>query len=666
MMAQLDRLTFSLPAVVLPAVVLLAVVLCAGGIFACVFSVYAFNVNHQFGFPLDDPWIHLQFAKNLHDYGSFSYYKDEIVTAGSTSPLYTLLLALGFFVTSNEMLLSYILGTAFLLGAASYFFKIISLSSDARIAALSPLLLLLEPRMQWAALSGMETTLFICLLLASLYYYQAKKSLSFGIASGLLIWSRPEAVILFIAIAIDTAYHILWMRTQTSKKKNSVVEKPSVEKPSLSWLKRGGVILAGFAIAYVVFHLVLSGSVLPNTFSAKLKYYGGANSGFPLEVFSFLTEGHMLPIVILALLGVGALAVSMARRLPQIVLVPLLFSVGMFLAYWWKLPYLYQQGRYMMPVIPFILLLATAGIEWVVAMGAQAFKKSARENFLMYGSAFLTLILSVQFGIGSWNMMPAYAEMCKYISDRQVRTARWLKEHTPENAIVGTHDIGAIGFYSNRKLADMVGLVSPEAIEGIGSLEKLNQFLLNKQVTHLALVRDWFEVVNQNPLFTTDVRYPEIMEVFEFKPERTHLTPQNVTAAVGTAAQYLQQGQFDIAERILRQAVVLDPKNSRVHHLLAIACMAANRLDEAAGGFAETLKLHPDFLESQVGLAQVAIRQGKREEGTAMLETIAQNNPNYPTVFRALADLYAPGSDKAKAYMQKFEERMKARGLDLP
>ncbi|MBL0107557.1 MAG: hypothetical protein IPP52_09795 [Ignavibacteria bacterium] len=71
------------------------------------------KINHVFSFPLDDPWIHLTFAKNLSEYFSFSYFKNEMVTAGSTSPLYTILLAIGFFVTGNEMILSYVIGILF-------------------------------------------------------------------------------------------------------------------------------------------------------------------------------------------------------------------------------------------------------------------------------------------------------------------------------------------------------------------------------------------------------------------------------------------------------------------------------------------------------------------------------------------------------------------------
>ena len=60
------------------------------------YITYAFSINHFYSFPLDDPWIHLQFAKNIAEYGSFSYFRNELVTAGSTSPIYTLVLAAGF------------------------------------------------------------------------------------------------------------------------------------------------------------------------------------------------------------------------------------------------------------------------------------------------------------------------------------------------------------------------------------------------------------------------------------------------------------------------------------------------------------------------------------------------------------------------------------------
>jgi hypothetical protein len=44
------------------------------------------------GFPLDDSWIHLHFARNIAEGAGFSY-NPGVPVAGSTAPLWTLLLA---------------------------------------------------------------------------------------------------------------------------------------------------------------------------------------------------------------------------------------------------------------------------------------------------------------------------------------------------------------------------------------------------------------------------------------------------------------------------------------------------------------------------------------------------------------------------------------------
>ncbi len=64
---------------------------------------FAVRQNQALSFPLDDPWIHLTFARNLAHFFSFSYFKNEMVTAGSTSPLYTFILSLFFLIKNDEM-----------------------------------------------------------------------------------------------------------------------------------------------------------------------------------------------------------------------------------------------------------------------------------------------------------------------------------------------------------------------------------------------------------------------------------------------------------------------------------------------------------------------------------------------------------------------------------
>src|ERR1041385_498065 len=53
------------------------------------------------GFPIDDSWIHLTFARTLAQKGHFAYGAMNSATSGSTSPLFTIIESIFFFFTSN-------------------------------------------------------------------------------------------------------------------------------------------------------------------------------------------------------------------------------------------------------------------------------------------------------------------------------------------------------------------------------------------------------------------------------------------------------------------------------------------------------------------------------------------------------------------------------------
>ena len=159
--------------------------------------IYSASVaNNILGFPLDDPWIHLTFAKNLVDYGSFSYFKNEMATAGSTSPIYTLLLSAGFFVTSNEMILSYVLGIAFFVLSSAFFYKLASFefAKENIYALLATAIFIVDKWMNFVSVSGMETTMFIFVLVATAYFYRKRDVIPFGIFISLIMWTRPDGV----------------------------------------------------------------------------------------------------------------------------------------------------------------------------------------------------------------------------------------------------------------------------------------------------------------------------------------------------------------------------------------------------------------------------------------------------------------------------------------
>ena len=612
------------------------------------------EANGADGFPLDDPWIHLQFAKNIHEYGSFSYYKDQHVTSGSTSPLYTLLLALGMAFTANEFSLSYILGGAFLLVSAVAMFRIAQRLYNHRMlpALCAAALVVLEPRLLWVSLSGMETTLFLALSLVVYLWYLEKRPLLLGLSAGLLLWTRPEALLMVMVLVLDALYHRVVARSAAG---SATPE----QRQGQRWLIASGIVLGACAVAYAVFNTLLSGSLLPNTFAAKLKYYEAGGEGFPQQVLTFLSADHM--VIAAPLLVVGALSVFLAflRRGRVPMLVPLFWCLGMVLVYWWKLPYLYQYGRYLMPIIPFAFLLAIGGLDKLLEVAQAKIALIRKQEVRTAVESLVLLAMLVLTAQTAWQRRDYYSESCRYITERQVATARWIQAHLPADAIVATHDVGALAYYSDRRIVDMVGLISPEMIKNIGRIDKLLEYLKNQNVTHLAVLRSWFEIDNVHALFVTDELRPEVMEVFRFDPIRMHFTNQTAAMLSERARLELAAGNIPQAGAMLEQALQYDVNSARIHLLLGRALMQVGRLDDADRAFVVALRLQPDLWDARFGRADVAARRINPREAIAILEQLVHDNPDYSPGFQALAQLYYRSridTAKAAVYLRRFNE----------
>ena len=100
--------------------ILLAAVAIAGG------AIYLLGMPSDaggLGFPLDDSWIPLTFAKNLRAFGAYSYHARDMITSGSTSPLYVFLLAALGFAISNEFVLASVVGILSFALAAIFTFR---------------------------------------------------------------------------------------------------------------------------------------------------------------------------------------------------------------------------------------------------------------------------------------------------------------------------------------------------------------------------------------------------------------------------------------------------------------------------------------------------------------------------------------------------------------
>ena len=85
------------------------IIIAVAALIAVLFYLLVSAVIFRVGFPLDDTWIHLTYARNLADHGEWAFRLGER-SSGSTSPLWTFLLSIGFVLKLAPYIWTYFLG----------------------------------------------------------------------------------------------------------------------------------------------------------------------------------------------------------------------------------------------------------------------------------------------------------------------------------------------------------------------------------------------------------------------------------------------------------------------------------------------------------------------------------------------------------------------------
>jgi Gpi18-like mannosyltransferase len=203
--------------------------------------------------PIDDAWIHLTYARTLAAGGGFRYFPGDATTTGSTAPLFTLLEALGFLVTRNEIAIAVTLGLAahlvFLLALARWAGRRLG---HAGWTAFVVALVAADGRFGILAASGMETSLFLAGLAVAFAAWAADDALAAGLALGAATWVRPEALVLAGVFAIDAA-----LARQLPRR-----------------VLAGLGACVALVAAYLAFNRLTGGALLPLSLAAKAAYYG--------------------------------------------------------------------------------------------------------------------------------------------------------------------------------------------------------------------------------------------------------------------------------------------------------------------------------------------------------------------------------------------------------
>ncbi len=211
------------------------------------------------GFPLDDAWIHQVFARNIATGHGFSFNPD-IPVAGSTAPLWTLILAIPWMIF-GPVTGGIITGILCQWLALIAIYKLTEiLTKDRALSLLVAISSVLCWPLIWGALSGMEAGLYSALSLWGLYFYfrseslgDARDYLAYGLF-GLASLSRPECALFIVAALIRDA--AVWWK--------------STDRGYLPWLVKVGI-LAILAAPYFTLTYINTGGIFPRTFGAKVR-----------------------------------------------------------------------------------------------------------------------------------------------------------------------------------------------------------------------------------------------------------------------------------------------------------------------------------------------------------------------------------------------------------
>lgn len=467
------------------------------------------------GYPLDDAWIHQTYARNLVEHGEWAFVPGQPSSA-STAPLYTLLLAGAYLLGVSHFAWTFALG-ALSLSAAGWIGARLAgyLWPDVRGAGLwTGILVALSWHLVWAAASGMETMLFTALVLALVWATWADaraaqgdllprqallRGARTGAVSAALTLTRPEGVAL-VGLAVVL---------------RAVAEGRDAwrwRSPVVTWTAGLALAWAAICVPAAALNWQLSGTLLPDTAAAKQAEYVPISERWSLperygRMVVPLVAGHLS----LALPGLLLACASVARQVRRdrrtlIYALPLLWAALHVSAYALRLPANYQHGRYVMPILPALLVFGVGGTLVLV----QRARRSAAGRVLSRSLALALLLVTGGFWIIGARQ---YGADVRIINTEMVVTAKWVRANLAEDDLLAVHDIGALGYFAPRSIFDLAGLVSPEIVPLFRDGEAIMRLMCTRGVAYLMAMPDQRPVppddprLGEAPIFVTGAPY---------------------------------------------------------------------------------------------------------------------------------------------------------------
>jgi hypothetical protein len=410
--------------------------------------------------PLDDAYIHFQYARQLAAGQPYAYNPGLPPTSGATSFLYPFVLAAGVLAGFREQALGL---WAMLVGALALAGSGFALARFARAAG-APLWLAglagagfaLSGAAAWHAASGMETLLITAFTLGLLAALAERRRGAALALAALCALTRPEGAAAAGAAVLVLAGDALALQPAgpVARRAAALIRRPCAWLMLLLPLLAAGV--QPLVNALVTGSAVASGNAAKSVFGA-IPFSLPEALGRVAGQFARMWREWALPPDALWIVGpllaalalVGVLALVRARRWRELVFLGLTLGVTSAListldtAFW-------HFRRYQMPL---------AALCWALAaVGAFALARWRPGRALALGALLVTV------GV-SWSFLTAYSANVGYVAAQPYPMARWLAANAPADAVIAVHDVGAMRYFGGRTTLDIVGLTTPGAAD---------------------------------------------------------------------------------------------------------------------------------------------------------------------------------------------------------
>jgi len=430
--------------------------------------------TYGIGFPLDDSWIHQTYARNLSLHGEWAF-RTGFPSAGSTAPIWSALLALGFLLRLSPHIWTYFLGAVTLFALAvicEWAVRKLVDSYRPRFPWIG-IFIAFEWHLAWAAMSGMETLLqgLIVTTVLVMLMTNSPRYLILGLLTGLAVWVRPDGLTLLGPVILTI-----------------LIAQPDA-RSRLTAITRYLIGFGSLFVFYLLFNLAIGGTPMPNTFYAKQAEYASWQT---LPILTRLGQMSLQllvgPSLVLVVGVVGWLVISIRQKKWGSV-AALFWCAGYLILYVLRLP-MYQHGRYIMPAMPILFLF-----------GLLAFaefdkgKLFARYHWIgqtFWRASIVMLTLAFIF-LGA----QSYAKDVEVIESEMVVTAKWVAVNLPPDALIAAHDIGALGYFDNHDLIDLAGLVSPDVIPFIRDEPQLANYLNQRGADYLIAFPEFYPLLTE-------------------------------------------------------------------------------------------------------------------------------------------------------------------------